>query len=214
MTTPESVSPSKRQLQGAASREEILDAATRLMSAQGYDGTSMAELAKESGLPPSSIYWHFTSKQGVLEAVMARGAERFFGDAPAPAELASENPRVMIGGALARASASMQAHPEFLRLFILLLVSTDPAHTAHHDVVRTVRQAGRDRLHAMLIDAYGGLESPTAHRVADRLADFAQGMFDGAFLAIQYDPELSHLVLMEQMTEAVVALGDQIAAET
>ncbi len=70
----------KRQLQGDQSREEILDAATRLMAARGYAGTSVSDIARESGLPASSIYWHFASKTGVLTAVMERGAARFFGD--------------------------------------------------------------------------------------------------------------------------------------
>ena len=56
--------PSKRLLQGAKSRDEILDAAMRMMSVRGFDGTSVADIARESGLPNSSIYWHFNSKAG------------------------------------------------------------------------------------------------------------------------------------------------------
>lgn len=48
--------------------------ASRLMATRGYDGTSISALAKSSGLPASSIYWHFGSKEGVLKAVMERGA--------------------------------------------------------------------------------------------------------------------------------------------
>ena len=50
------------------------------MAARGYSGTSVSDIARESGLPASSIYWHFASKTGVLTAVMERGAARFFGD--------------------------------------------------------------------------------------------------------------------------------------
>jgi len=52
----------KRQELGARSRTAILDAALQLMSETGYDGTSVAKIAQKSGLPASSIYWHFGSK--------------------------------------------------------------------------------------------------------------------------------------------------------
>src|SRR5436190_1998682 len=56
----------RRQEQGEQSREVILEAAARLMAANGFDGASISSISKESGLPASSIYWHFTSKEGVL----------------------------------------------------------------------------------------------------------------------------------------------------
>ena len=52
--------------------------AARLMAAHGFDGASISSISKESGLPASSIYWHFSSKDGVRSAVMERGVQRFF----------------------------------------------------------------------------------------------------------------------------------------
>src|SRR6476646_1983534 len=69
------VTPNRR---GARSREAVLDAAERLIAEHGYEAATVAALVKEAGIPASSIYHYFGSKEGVLLAVMERGAERFF----------------------------------------------------------------------------------------------------------------------------------------
>jgi AcrR family transcriptional regulator len=79
---PTEIKPTKKQLQGEQSRELILDATERLMATHGYAATSISDIRKACGLPPSSIYWHFGSKEGVLAAVMQRGADRFFAAIP------------------------------------------------------------------------------------------------------------------------------------
>lgn len=72
----------KKQQQGERSRESILDATERLMATKGYAATSISDIRDACGLAPSSIYWHFGSKEGVLAAMMERGAQRFFAAIP------------------------------------------------------------------------------------------------------------------------------------
>lgn len=52
------------------SRARILDAALALMSERGVDGTSMRQLAGESGLNVATLYHYFPSKADVLRAVI------------------------------------------------------------------------------------------------------------------------------------------------
>ena len=52
------------------------------MAEQGYEGASINAIVKEAGIPISSVYHYFGSKDGVLVAVMERGAERFFASLP------------------------------------------------------------------------------------------------------------------------------------
>jgi AcrR family transcriptional regulator len=197
----------KRQELGERSRQEILDAASRLMAAHGYDGASISRIAKESGLPASSIYWHFTSKAGVLEAVMERGAERFFTGIDDVAVPAKATPREVLRAQLRVAAASIGRDPDFLRLFILLLLAG-----GNDDTIVRVRRKGRGRLHDQIRDAYASHGEATATLVADRLVDFAVGVFDGAFLAVQNDPTLEYEPLLVLMADAIAALGDEIIA--
>jgi AcrR family transcriptional regulator len=57
-------------------REEILDEATQLFAERGYEGTSMADLAERVGLRKASLFHHFTSKEVLYAAVLARLVER------------------------------------------------------------------------------------------------------------------------------------------
>ena len=58
--------------QAAASRERILDAATRLFRERGFDGIGVADLMREAGLTHGGFYGHFASK----EELMAKACER------------------------------------------------------------------------------------------------------------------------------------------
>lgn len=55
-----------------STRSRIDDGAAQLFVRNGYDGTSMRDLARNLGLRPSSIYGHVKSKQELLFRVMER----------------------------------------------------------------------------------------------------------------------------------------------
>jgi AcrR family transcriptional regulator len=135
----------RKQRQGADSRELILDATERLMGTRGYAATSISDICKACGLPASSIYWHFGSKEGVLAAVMDRGANRFFAAIPKDDEADVEGRLDVTGRLLAQ-------HPDFLRLFYLLSLerSADPAVAAH--LGERMLRSGKDREeHAIVV---------------------------------------------------------------
>jgi AcrR family transcriptional regulator len=57
---------------GVASREQILEAAVDLLRDHGYAGLSIARICNRADVAPTSVYWHFGSKAGLMEAVIAR----------------------------------------------------------------------------------------------------------------------------------------------
>src|SRR4249919_1653176 len=120
MATKSEVTPNRR---GTRSREAVLDAAERLMAEHGYQAATVAALVDEAGIPPSSIYHYFGSKEGVLLAVMERGAERFFEALPdldRRMGSRSEHLRVLIE----TVAATLERNPDFLR--ILIVMATQP----------------------------------------------------------------------------------------
>ncbi|HUN36120.1 MAG TPA: TetR/AcrR family transcriptional regulator [Trebonia sp.] len=65
--------PSGRDEQGGGStREKILDVALDLFTDQGFDGTSMREIAERLHITKPSIYYHFASKDEILLALHMR----------------------------------------------------------------------------------------------------------------------------------------------
>ena len=57
-------------------RGAILDAALRVWARRGFDGTSVAEVAREAGLTKGTLYLYFPSKQALLEATLRRHSLR------------------------------------------------------------------------------------------------------------------------------------------
>jgi len=57
---------------GLPTREKILDVALDLFTSQGFDGTSMREIAAQLHLTKPSIYYHFASKEEILLALHMR----------------------------------------------------------------------------------------------------------------------------------------------
>jgi AcrR family transcriptional regulator len=56
----------------ASTRERILDVALDLFSDQGYDGTSLREIAERLGVTKAALYYHFASKEDILMALHMR----------------------------------------------------------------------------------------------------------------------------------------------
>jgi AcrR family transcriptional regulator len=57
---------------GDLTREQLLGAAVDLLREKGYAGLSIAALCERADVAPTSVYWHFGSKAGLMEAVIAR----------------------------------------------------------------------------------------------------------------------------------------------
>jgi AcrR family transcriptional regulator len=56
---------------GQATRAHLIEVATRLFAAQGYDGTSIEAVLAESGVSRGSLYHHFAGKDALFQAVLA-----------------------------------------------------------------------------------------------------------------------------------------------
>jgi AcrR family transcriptional regulator len=192
------ICPTKKQQQGEQSRALILDATERLMATRGYAATSISDIRKACGLPPSSIYWHFGSKEGVLAAVMERGADRFFAAIPTSEDA---------DGQLAVLSRLQSQHPLFLRLFYMLSLerSDDPAVAG---VVRRVRDTAIRRFRAAITRLLPADAPPAkAERVVTELTALAVALSDGVFFAEHLEPDRTDVERMyRRLSAAVTAL--------
>ncbi|MFY0405485.1 TetR/AcrR family transcriptional regulator [Solicola sp. PLA-1-18] len=66
---PPEPAPSRRGRPGY-DQQTVLRRAVELFNAQGYDATSMGDLARELGLSKSAIYHHVPSKEALLSAAL------------------------------------------------------------------------------------------------------------------------------------------------
>ena len=77
-------------------RQRILDVALDLFIEQGFDGTSLREIAEKLGVTKAALYYHFASKDDILMALhlrlheFGRNALNHMGDEPVTLELWEE----------------------------------------------------------------------------------------------------------------------------
>ena len=61
---------------GNETRETLLKLAARTFGEQGYSATTMRNIAEQSGIEAASIYYHFASKEELVDEVMEQGGNR------------------------------------------------------------------------------------------------------------------------------------------
>ena len=57
-------------------RENLLRLSARTFGMNGYSATTMRNIAEQAGIEAASIYYHFPSKEDLVEEVMVQGADR------------------------------------------------------------------------------------------------------------------------------------------
>jgi AcrR family transcriptional regulator len=73
----EQPSRDRRAERHAATRAEILDAAWEQVRDRGLAALSLRDLARTVGMQPPSLYSYFASKNAILDAMYAQGAQQF-----------------------------------------------------------------------------------------------------------------------------------------
>jgi AcrR family transcriptional regulator len=201
------VTPNRR---GLKSRELVLDAAERVMSEDGFEAATIARVVEEAGVPLSSVYHYYGSKDGVLLAVMERGAERFFAEMPASSRRIGR-PVEHLSRVMSTAAENLERHPSFLRLMIVFAAQPPANRNSEISAVVTrVRELALVRLRQELSIAFG--DDPR-DRITDALARFALATIDGAFVASQADRGPTMPEMLEPLVPAIVAARRSLLAK-
>ncbi|MET7932807.1 TetR/AcrR family transcriptional regulator [Streptomyces sp. NPDC005322] len=69
--------PTRRDDQREASRRKLLDAALEILAEEGYRGLTVKEVGDRAGVSRGMVNYHFTSKAGLVEAVVTDIREGF-----------------------------------------------------------------------------------------------------------------------------------------
>jgi AcrR family transcriptional regulator len=138
----------RRHQQGDLSRRRILDATAALAAERGYDGTSVALVTERTGLPASSVYWHFTNKDELLAETLDYSYRRWRESAAAWSDVPNDHTgdlEVQIRNRLRRAALAITSSPEFWRLGLMLALEkrvVEPAARRRFLVVRAETRGG------------------------------------------------------------------------
>jgi AcrR family transcriptional regulator len=183
----------RRHSQGEESRRTILDATLRIAGERGYVGTTMAEVTKATGLPASSVYWHFTNKDELLADALDHGFAQWGSVASPWSAVDLDRPRVdALLDQLGQVTRALDQEPGFWRMGLLIALETGPAvGTRPRERFLAVRGAALDQL----VDwwsrslASESLDDTTRGRHARTLGLLTMAAMDGLFLAHQSDQD-------------------------
>jgi AcrR family transcriptional regulator len=67
--------PPHKQTKGERTAQRVMDVAEDLFATQGYDGTSLRQIAEGAGIREPGLYNHFAGKQDLYEAVLHRALD-------------------------------------------------------------------------------------------------------------------------------------------
>ena len=62
--------PSAERTHSGDRRDDILKVAAKLFAEHGFDQATMRKIGKETGIQPASLYYHFTTKEDILDEIV------------------------------------------------------------------------------------------------------------------------------------------------
>jgi AcrR family transcriptional regulator len=68
--------PGEPRTKGDKTRTRVLDAAAKVFSRTGYTGTRLSDIAAEAEMHPGSLYYHFRTREELVDEVLRVGQER------------------------------------------------------------------------------------------------------------------------------------------
>ncbi|MFM6848156.1 MAG: TetR/AcrR family transcriptional regulator [Terrabacter sp.] len=176
----------RRHRQGDESRLAILEATLSIAAERGYDGTTVALVQEATGLPASSIYWHFGSKDQLLAATLEHSYRSW--RATAPTWVAGAEPEHFadrIEKRFAAAAQSLTTSPQFWALGLLLTLQQRVKEPAARRLYAEVRH----ETEVAIRDWWATVLAPAAveadPELTTRLARFHMMLMDGLFLQVR-----------------------------
>lgn len=191
MTTQRSRSSDR----GEGSRTPLLEATLRLAGERGYVGTTMAQITRATGLPASSVYWHFGSKDQLLAEAVAHGFDIWRRHATPWATMDASLPRTArLRAELEAVVLSSDERLDYWRMGLLIALETGPAvGTAPRERFLGIRRVALEGLQAWwaaALEADEGVarESAEGKEHSSVLARLTLAALDGLFVAGLSDP--------------------------
>jgi AcrR family transcriptional regulator len=198
----------RRARQGVESQQAILDATMAIAAERGYERTTIALVSERSGLPASSIYWHFRNKDELIAAVIERGFTQWSKELEkSQSTVQGLTRRERISRVIEGVVGSLSANPDFLLLGLMLSLERQATPTKARDMFVQVRA----RAYELIVNAFlrelpaGTPESP-ALLVARNLALLTFTAAEGLFIATRVPLAGAELTEMPRTLAAAVDL--------
>lgn len=165
-------------------------AASDLAKERGIAGTTIARVCQRSGLPVSSVYWHFKDKDHLFAEVIRTSFAKWLVSVPRwdvePGTTVAEGLRRVLGQST-RTFADM---PAFLRIGMQVLLDTSEDQVKTREAYLDLRQQVHRMITAWMTQILpGGLRPDTAEDLASLVVAMSDGMIVGSQIYPDWNPE-------------------------
>ena len=194
-------------------REQIVAAALKIVSQNGYAGTSIAKICEEAGLSASSVYWFFENKEDLFLCTIKEAAEEFLEALKIPAQadtIAWQNDSSELIKSFA---LRLENNASFLRLLLIMMLEEQNLPEELRNKVAEIRAGSLAWWENFLGPVFAPLGKTTAAIFARDFAPFCRATINGAFIAQQYGEPVHIEQVMRQLLLLISALTDKIARE-
>lgn len=187
-----------------ARREQIARALITEMAHGGYEGATIAKVAKTAGLLPGLVHYHFETKQEILLAAVAllvRGVEQRFED-----ERRGEGPRLALEARLEAYLGRGEADLEAVRAWVALgteALRQPEVGAVYREVLAEQIEAFEDLVRAVLSDE--GRERRGSKEIAVGIVAALEGIYRVAAAAPDQLPEGFAARTVRRITEGMIA---------
>lgn len=203
----------RRHRQGDESRQRILEAALAIAVERGYAGTSIALVTERTGLPASSVYWHFQNKDHLLAEALEHSFRQWRATVPLwSRELEPGDQRTRIRRQMRWGAAALAESPGFWRLGLMLALEqrvVEPAARRRFLEVRRETQEAISRWWEQILPAEAMVRDPT---LTSRLARYHLAVIDGLYVGLQTGRGWDREALVDLIAAGLDAFAVRVTA--
>lgn len=195
--------PRRRRADGEVSKQKILEAATEIAVERGYEGTSIGLVSERSGLPASSIYWHFKDKDALIAAVIDQSFGTWLltaGGTDSGTEDAAGSLDEQLTAGVKRTITALLESSDFLRLGLMLTLERRAEEPTARRRFLTVRDQALQNIIAMFAHVFPRLDD----KALRQLATLAMATADGLFIANEVGGENADVIARFDVLAAAI----------
>jgi AcrR family transcriptional regulator len=191
--------------QGAESRERLLQGAIDLISERGYAATSVDSICRHAGTAKTALYWHFKSKEGLLNAIIERVNEDWVAEITSSTDSFGE-PAQRLDVLIAALRNIVENKPHLLRLLLsILLERGDQSAETRESILKVFGRSGRALM--------AGIESDIGHEIprVEMVAHTILGLLQMALVRRLVDPETDlDMVFADLRRTIILIVSDRV----
>lgn len=172
------------------SRDRILAAAAELADERGVAGATIARVCERSGLPVSSVYWHFDDKDDLFAELIRTSFAAWLATVPQWVPTAGTTIEDGLRGILVQSTRTLVDVPAFARVGMQVVLESGDQNAGTRRAFMQTRAQVRIMIGIWLAAVSGpGMSADMADDLATLVIAFGDGMMVGSQVYDDWNPD-------------------------